>query len=269
MEIDAAAWDDPRFDLLAFDAAVDELAARASGIPYLISIDGDLRMAEEVLTRCLRLADRRNGASRSSLFERVLARHREIHDLSKPLVRADHSHALDAWQWILRLEPEAGLAVQLAALFHDIERLASEAEVRIEQHAADYQQFKDAHARIGAAWTDEILGGLGVDAETRRGSVALVGRHEHPPAPGDSDTADLALLNDADALSFFSLNSPGYWKYYGPEPARRKIAWTLARMRPESRRWMRGMRLHPEVARIVESLTSGAEGGLVGRLTAA
>jgi hypothetical protein len=277
MEIDAAEWDDPGFDLLAFDAAVDELAACASGNPYLISIDGDLQMAEEILTRCLRLADRRNGASRSSLFERVLARHREIHDLTKPLVRADHSHALDVWQWTLRLEPDAGLAVQIAALFHDIERLASEADARIEQHAADYQQFKDAHARIGAAWTDEILGDLGgdleVDAETRRAAVALVGRHEHPPAPGDSDAADLALLNDADALSFFSLNSPGYWNYYGPEASRGKIAWTLARMRPESRRWLRGMRLHSEVARevarIVEPLTSGAERRLVGRLTAA
>jgi hypothetical protein len=262
MEIDAAEWNDPRFDLLAFDAAVDELAARASGNPYLISIDGDLQMAEEILTRCLRLTDRRNGASQSPLFERVLARHREIHDLTKPLVRADHSHALDVWQWTLRLEPDAGLAVQLAALFHDVERLASEADARIEQHAADYQQFKDAHARIGAAWTDEILGGIdGIDAETRRAAVLLVGRHEHPPRPGDADAADLALLNDADALSFFSLNSPGYWKYYGSEPTRRKVAWTLARMRPESRRWLLGMRLHPEVARIVESLTSGALDG--------
>jgi len=225
-------------------------------------------MAEEVLTRCLRLADRGNGASRSPLFERALARHREIHDLSKPLVRADYSHALDAWQWTLRLEPEAGMAVQLAALFHDVERLASEAEARIEQHAADYQQFKDAHARIGAAWTDEILGALGLDAETRRAAVALVGRHEHPPAPGDADAADLALLNDADALSFFSLNSPGYWNYYGPEATRRKVAWTLARMRPESRRWLGRMRLHPEVAQIVESLVPGAL-DVKGRLSAA
>lgn len=264
MEIEAAEWSDPRFDLLAFDTAVDELAARAAGNPFLISVDGGpydpQRATAEIRTRCLRWADRRNGASRSSLFERVLERHREIHDLSKPLVRADFSHALDAWQWTLRLDQEAGLAVQLAALFHDIERLAAEAEVRIEQHAADYQAFKDAHARIGAAWTDEILQELGVDAATRLAAVLLVGRHEHPPAPGEADAADLALLNDADALSFFSLNSPGYWSYHGPEPTRRKIAWTLARMRPESRRWLREMRLHPEVARIVEPLAAGAEG---------
>lgn len=168
-------------------------------------------------------------------------------------MRADYEHALDVWQWTLILQPDAGVAVQLAALFHDIERLASEAEVRVEHRALDYQEFKDNHARIGAAWTDEILCDLGLDPETRRAAVRLVGRHEHPPEPGDSDGADLALLNDADALSFFSLNSPGYWDYYGPEQTRRKVAWTLARLRPESLPRLAGIRLRPEVARIVES----------------
>jgi hypothetical protein len=193
------------------------------------------------------------------MLEEALARHRALHDLEKPLVRADYEHALDTWRWVLTLQPEAGLAVQFAALFHDVERLASEADVRIEHRAADYQEFKDNHARIGAAWTDEILGELGIDPAVRQAAVRLVGRHERPPEPGvaeDPDAEDLALLNDADALSFFSLNSPGYWSYYGPEATRRKVAWTLARMRPEARRRLAGMDLHPEVAKIVEFLTS-------------
>ena len=200
--------------------------------------------------------ERRNGASEGLLFDVVLARHRALHDLAKPVVRADYAHALDVWQWTLRLDPEAGLAVQLAALFHDVERLASEADARLEHRAADYQEFKDAHARIGAAWTDEVLAEIGIDEATRRAAVRLVGRHERPPAPGDPDAADLALLNDADALSFFSLNSPGYWEYFGPEPTRRKVAWTLARMRPEARQILAGVRLCPEVARIVRSMES-------------
>jgi hypothetical protein len=189
-------------------------------------------------------------------FDAVLSRHRELHDLSKPLVRADYEHALDTWRWVLALQPDAGLAVQLAALFHDIERLASEADVRVEHFAADYQEFKDRHARVGAAWTDEILGELGIAPAVRKAAVSLVGRHERPPETGEPDAADLALLNDADALSFFALNSPGYWSYYGPEATARKVAWTLERMRPEARRRLAGMRLHPEVARILEFLTS-------------
>jgi hypothetical protein len=197
------------------------------------------------------IVHRRNAASADPSFDAVLARHRDLHDLDKPLVYADYVHALDVWQWTLILQPDAGLAVQLAALFHDIERLSSEADVRIEHRAADYQEFKDNHARIGAAWTDAILTELGLDAATRRAAVRLVGRHERPPEPGEVD-ADLSLLNDADALSFLSLNSSGYWDYYGPQQTARKVAWTLARLRPESRGWIAGMDLRPEVARIVE-----------------
>jgi hypothetical protein len=261
MELDSVAWaSDPRFDFLAFDAAVEDLAERAAGGLFLISLEGPQtpEIAEEIRIRCQRLADRRNAASESPLFDAALARHRALHDVSKPLVRADYAHALDVWQWTLRLEPAAGLAVQLAALFHDIERLASEAEARSEHRAADYQRFKDAHARIGAAWTAEILAALGIDEGTRRDAVLLVGRHERPPEPGEADAADLALLNDADALSFFSLNSPGYWSYYGAEATRRKVAWTLARMRPEARRRLAGVRLHPEVARIVDERLAAA-----------
>ena len=254
----AAEWDKPRFDFWDFDTRMDDLAERAGSGPFLLYIGSDLErmpgLVLEVLTRCQRLAGRRNAASACAAFDWVLERHRALHDLGKPLVLADYRHALDVWQWVLRLEPRAGLAVQLAALFHDVERLASEAEERIEHRASDYQTFKGEHARNGAAMTEEILAGLplgGIDAETRRQAARLVAAHERPPSSGDPDAADLALLNEADALSFFSLNSSGYWDYYGPEATRRKVAYTLARLRPEGRRRLRQMRLRPQVERIL------------------
>jgi hypothetical protein len=91
-------------------------------------------------------------------------------------------------------------------------------------------------------------------------AARLIAGHERPPAPDDPDTADLALLNDADALSFFSLNSVGYLDYFGPGPARRKVAWTLRRLRPESRHHLAGMRLAPEIAAAVATeLAEGEE----------
>jgi len=255
-------WESPDFDFWKLDRRADELAERG---PFLLRLQGDGprldRAAEELLTRCQRLADRRNAASsRDGLFDRVLAGHRALHDLGKPLVRADYAHALDTWQWTLRLAPEAGLAVQLAALLHDVERLASEADARVEHRAADYQGFKNAHARRGAGLADALLARLGVDAGTRGRTGRLIERHELPPEPGDPAAADLALLNDADALSFFSLNSPGYLDYYGPEATRRKVAWTLARLRPSERRRLERMRLRPEVAAAVAAVL--AAGGV-------
>lgn len=256
-----AEWERPRFDFYAFDMHLDEIAERAAGGSFLVSLGADPeelpRVALEVLTRCQRLAGRRNAASQGPELDALLARHRALHDLGKPLVRADYAHALDVWQWMLRLEPEASLAAQMAALLHDVERLVSESEARIEHRAPDYQSFKDSHARAGAAMAHELLADLGIDAETRRRVARLIHSHERPPAPGDldgADAAEAALLNDADALSFFSLNSPGYWDYFGPEATRRKVAFTLGRLRPEAKRRLRWVRLRPEVRQIAAPL---------------
>lgn len=237
LSLTAEEWESPRFPFYEFDTRVEDLphldlAAEPGRLPG---------MTLEVLTRCQRLVGRRNAASSGPLFDRVLEKHRSLHDLDRPLVRADHAHALDVWQWTLRLDPEAGLAVQLAALFHDIERLVSEADTRIEHRAGDYQAFKDEHARRGAEMADGVLAMAGVDAATRTQVARLIAGHERM-----SD-----LLNDADALSFFSLNSPGYVDYFGPEAARRKVAWTLARLRPEARRRLSGVRLRPDVAEML------------------
>jgi hypothetical protein len=247
LPLTAEEWESPQFPFFEFDARMDaekpcrlDLAAERTRLPG---------MALEVLTRCQRLVGRRNASSSIPLFDRVLERHRALHDLDKPLVRADWAHALDVWQWTVRLDPGAGLAVQLAALFH--ERLISEADFRVEHRTSDYQGFKDEHARRGATMADGVLASAGVDADTRARVARLIAGHEHPPAPDDPDAADLALLNDADALSFLSLNSPGYVDWFGPEAARRKVAWTLARLRPEARRRLEGVRLRPDVAEML------------------
>jgi hypothetical protein len=247
----AGQWVSPDFNFYELDGGLDALA-KSGDDPFALVLLGqgeDLEQtAREVLTRCQRWMNRRNEASRGELFDRVLAVHREAHDLGKPLVRADYNHALDVWQWLLRLAPEAGLAVQLAALFHDIERLVSEADARVEQRAADYQVFKNAHAARGAEMAEALLSAAGCDAEARRKTARLIAVHEHPPAEGDPDAEAASLLNDADALSFFSLNSVGYLDYYGPEQTRKKVAYTLRRLRPAARRHLSGMRLPSTVA---------------------
>jgi hypothetical protein len=251
LPLSLSAWESHFFNFYDLDALLDDLAERSAG-PFCLLLAGEeerlLRFAREVLTRCQRLSGRRNAASRSGLFDRVLAAHRNLHDLAKPLVRADYNHALDTWQWALRLQPEAGLAVQLAALFHDVERLVSEADARVEHHAANYQEFKDDHALRGAWIADKTLAWAGVDEETRRRTARLIAEHERPPAAGDPEAEEIALLNDADALSFFSLNSVGYLDYYGPEQTRRKVEYTLRRLRPGSLRYLEGLRLRPQVA---------------------
>jgi hypothetical protein len=238
----AAAWRDDRFDFWAFDRRLDELAAR--GEPLRVSAPAALAPAilSEIRTRAQRLAPRRTAQTAGAWFDRVLDAHRALHDLDRPLVRADHDHALDAWQWAVRRDPDAPARVQLAVLLHDIERLASEADARIEHLAPDYQAFKDAHARAGAAIARGLLTGAGVAAALADEVGALIAVHERP-----GDEPALRALNDADALSFFSFNSPGYLAYFGPARARAKVAYTLARMSPAARRELAALRLPAEI----------------------
>lgn len=256
-------WDSPSFNFYEFDTRMNALAETATGA-FALTIAGNgqrlPRAAIEVLTRCQRLMGRRNEASRIPLFKKVLERHRALHDLAKPLVRADYDHALDTWQWMLRLNPRAGLVPQLAALFHDVERLVSEADVRLEHLAACYHSFKDDHALLGGRMAEELLATVGIGAEMRWRVGRLIVHHEQPPEdPDDPNAEDLQFLNEADALSFFSLNSPGYLAYYGPEQTRRKVHYTLRRLRPAALKWLRKLRLPPEVKAVVAEWTAASK----------
>jgi hypothetical protein len=195
---------------------------------------------------------RRNTASRTGWFERLLSLLRDAHDLAKPLVLADWNHAIDTWQWVLRLEPECGAEVQMAALLHDIERLESEAERRVEHLAPSYTAFKERHACRGAEIAAQLVRASGFDGGTAERVAGLVGVHEV-----SGDDPERALLNDADALSFFSQNSAGYVDYFGAEQAGRKIAYSLRRLRPGALRRLDGVRLRRDVAamtRVVRAL---------------
>ncbi|MBS1120688.1 MAG: hypothetical protein H6Q90_2916 [Deltaproteobacteria bacterium] len=234
--ITASSWLADDFDFWSFDRELDDLADR--GEPVRVSANGleATLIAEQVATRAQRLAWRCNAASHTAWFERVLHEHRALHDLGEPFVRADYDHALDTWQWTLRREPGAGAALQLAALLHEIERLVRGSGAGIV--ADDYRAFKDAHARAGARLADELFYRAGVPLAIAAAATALIAVHEHA-----NDNLLLRTINDADALSFFSLNSPGYLAYFGAEQTNRKVLYTLARMSPAACRELAMMRI--------------------------
>src|SRR5438067_3066236 len=240
----ASEWERADFDTWDFDVTLDELAREPFTLCVADDRGGRADFALQVLNRCQRLIGRRNRHSQTRPFDRVLRRHAEMHDTAKPLVRADYNHALDVWQWALRLDASASLELQLAALFHDVERLVSEADARVEHLAGDYQQFKNAHARAGAAITRDALPERGLGERTCQRVAELIAAHEQPSATDE----EAALINDADALSFFSLNSSGYADYFGPAQTRKKVAYTLPRMRPAARGRLAGVRLREDVA---------------------
>jgi hypothetical protein len=241
LDLTLAEWQSDSFPFRDFDRLAETLAADAPGGAFEIRLSGESRglaaAARQVVTRCQRLSARRNAASACDLFERALAGHRRLHDRTRPAAASVYAHALDTWQWLLHLDPEAGLAPQLAALFHDVERLAAAA---------------GTPAGAGAWVTDELLAELDVDLAVRVRVHRLITGRRPASNAADPFTAEIALLHDADALSFFSFESAAWLDDFGAEQAAHQVAHALARLRPVSRALLRGLRLHTTVARLIQ-----------------
>lgn len=247
------AWQRGDIDFYRIDAEADALGQRGL-VP--VAAGGHPEARVQLLTRCQRWLDRRNRSSRQPWFDEVLALHRRLHDRALPLVRADHNHALDTWQWLLRLQPAAGGAVQVAALFHDIERLTGEAERRVEQHADDYARHKREHAARSAARVRELLAGTSAEwaAELAAPIIEAGDQIDGSAAAAAGMREDVELLEDADALSFFSLNSAGFLDYYGERHTARKIEWTVCRLSARALRFLVHVRLRRDVAGLLEGV---------------
>ncbi len=144
-------------------------------------------------------------------------------------VPEDPRHSSNTLEWLLRLDLDAGTALQLAALGHDIDRAVSTRKVR----RADfdyYDEFKAAHARNSATILGEIIGECGVREESLTREVhRLVCRHE----VGGDPRAD--LLVDADSISYFDVNLPLYHARNSREETLRRCVWGYERLSPRAR----------------------------------
>ena len=143
-------------------------------------------------------------------------------------VPEDPEHADNTLQWLLYLEPDAGEALQLAALAHDIDRATPE-RVRREDYS-DYDTFKAVHARRGALLLRGILEGSGVAQDIVEETCRLVLVHE---VGGDPDSD---LLKDADSISYFDVNLPLYYQREGWAESKRRSLWGYRRLSARARK---------------------------------
>ncbi len=149
-------------------------------------------------------------------------------------VPEDPRHADNTLHWLLRLEPDAGEALQLAALAHDIDRAIEAGKVK-RADFDDYDVFKAAHAKHGAELLRSILTGCNVAQDIVDEACRLVEVHE---VGGDPD-AD--LLKDADSISYFSVNLPLYYQREGWAETKRRSLWGYRRLSARAREIVRNI----------------------------
>ena len=138
-------------------------------------------------------------------------------------VPEDPRHADNTLEWLLCLEPDAGDALQLAALAHDIDRATEESKVR-RADFDDYDAFKAAHARNGAEILHPILIACGVAGNIVDETCRLVLVHE----VGGDPSSD--LLKDADSISYFDVNLSLYYQREGWAETKRRSLWGYQRL---------------------------------------
>ena len=155
-------------------------------------------------------------------------------------VPEDSRHADNTLEWLLRLEPHADDALQLAALAHDIDRAIVELKVK-RAGFDDYDAFKAAHARNGAEILRPILTECGVERHIVDEACRLVEVHE----VGGDFRSD--LLKDADSISYFDVNLPFYYRREGWNEAKRRSSWGYRRLSPRAKEIVRHI-VHEEEA---------------------
>jgi len=144
-------------------------------------------------------------------------------------VPEDPRHASNTLKWLMRLDPDADAALQIAALGHDSDRAVPAQKVQ-RADFDDYDDFKAAHARNGARILCEILRECGVSDEALTQEVHhLVCVHE---VGGDPRSE---LLKDADSISYFDVNLPLYFEREGWEETRRRCTWGYLRLSARAR----------------------------------
>ncbi len=149
--------------------------------------------------------------------------------IRKSKVPEDPVHSKNTLEWVLKLKPNADIALQIAALGHDVERAVEERKVKRKDFES-YDEFKKTHAANSA----KILVGIMVDCRVNRDLIedvrSLVTHHE----AGGDDRSN--ILREADSLSFLDVNLPHYFTRNSVEETRKRVLWSYRKLSDNSKR---------------------------------
>jgi len=138
--------------------------------------------------------------------------------ISKSQVPEDPIHSKNTRDWVLKLKPEADIALQIAALGHDIERSVKERKIKRENFT-DYDEFKRAHSQNSAIILQEILRKYELNQNFIDKVVHLVLLHEF------GGGLEANILKYADSISFFDVNLPYYFQRHSERETVFRMKW--------------------------------------------
>lgn len=154
--------------------------------------------------------------------------HEDIKTITKNAAdKTEYDHLYSVWQWVLKLKPDADIALQLAALGHDIDRSIEDRRKRREDFAI-YDEYKKEHALLSAKIMCEILQKHGFDEATIAKVKKLIENHE---VGGEGD---VEVLKEADSITYFNSLSH-YRQMHTPEQTIDKIKFMYNRLNDKAK----------------------------------
>jgi hypothetical protein len=137
--------------------------------------------------------------------------------------------------WLLVLEPNADIAMQIAAYSHDIQRAFKRAEIldKVQNSGAGFMdnEMLTIHQEDGAKIVGDFLKTENVPINIISDVKHLISRHE---IGGDEKQN---LIKDADSISFFECNTVDFIEKYvpifGKQKVKEKFDWMYNRITSE------------------------------------
>lgn len=176
--------------------------------------------------KIMRLAD---GILNSACEEN---RHRD--DEIMQGVDGEKEHAKTVLSWVEKLTDNPSVALKVAALFHDIDRLVTPGVgggFKGERTGKEYQEHKKAHAKRSADYVCPRLLEHGVDPQLVERIRFLISNHDDTGTEVDGlGDEELDILVAADSFAFFTSIAPKLHQEEGEERLKDKIRFMIDKM---------------------------------------
>ena len=174
----------------------------------------------------------------------------EISKITKNAMdKTEYGHSQSVWQWVLKLKPDADIALQIAALGHDIDRSFEDFR-KVKSKYATYDEYKKAHALLSAKIICDILIKHNFDRKTIDKVKYLIENHEI------GGEGDVAILTEADSITFFN-NLSHYREMHTEKETIDKIKFMYKRLSDKAKKLVKQIRIKdPELFGLVKSSIS-------------
>jgi hypothetical protein len=176
-------------------------------------------------------------------------RHRDAEILQG--VDGEKEHAEDVLGWVEKLTENPSLALRLAALFHDIDRVVTPGVgggFKGDRRSREYLEYKKAHARRSADYIYPRLLKRGVDQQVVERARFLIIHHDDTGSEVESfQDNELDYLVAADSLALFTTTGPRLYERDGEKRVKDKIRFMIEKMPAFAKKFLVSQKIDNEL----------------------